>query len=65
MRRVLGSVVLLICIGNQAQAHSHYSGRYGPAHSFSTSYCKTSSCFHKHPSGSYVHPNTGHERRPG
>ena len=30
-----------------------------PVHSFSTSQCKTATCFAKHPSGAYVHPNAG------
>ena len=46
------------------ESAGRYSGRYGQAHSFSTSRCKTASCFHKHPEGTYLHPNTGGERIP-
>jgi hypothetical protein len=42
---------------------SGYSGRYGPAHSFSYSPCVHPACFAKHPDGRFLHPNTGGMRR--
>ncbi len=62
MKRLV--LVLCLVVAGAAEARSHYSGRYGPAHSFSYGHCKTRACFARHPGGTYLHPNTGGERMP-
>jgi YHS domain-containing protein len=49
------TIVFVAVLSVGADARSHRSGgTYG----FATSHCKRSSCFDKHPSGTYVHPLT-------
>jgi len=41
----------------------HHGGHRGHATTFRTSYCKSASCYRKHPDGKYVHPITPRKHR--
>jgi hypothetical protein len=63
--KILAIIALLVLplTAAGARTSSGYSGRYGPAHSFSYGHCVNPSCFAKHPDGRFLHPNTGGMRR--
>ena len=53
-------LLMLFCGIAEARYSSHSRGStYG----FATGHCKSSSCFSKHPRGSYVHPLTSRKHR--
>jgi hypothetical protein len=59
MRYLLGIILLIAALAVPAEA-SRQSGRiYG----FRTSPCKSSSCYSKHPEGTWVHPLTRRKSR--
>lgn len=55
------AVMLMVAPADAKSYRSHRSS--GHAYGFATSRCKTSSCYAKHPGGSYVHPLTSRKRR--
>ena len=62
------AVVSMFIFGGQNDAQARRSSYHSSSHSsghhggFATCHCKRSSCFAKHPGGTYVHPFT-HGRR--
>jgi hypothetical protein len=54
MWKLLGLVLISALLVANAEARSSRGKVYG----FRTGHCKTSSCYSKHPNGSYVHPLT-------
>lgn len=54
------AIAVVFALTTIAEARSYRSGRtYG----FARSHCKTSSCYSKHPGGTWVHPLTRRKHR--
>lgn len=55
MAKVLAVIVATLLI---AMSHADARSSHGRVYGFRTGHCKTSSCYSKHRSGTYVHPLT-------
>lgn len=63
MRRIILGVVVSLAIHPALAARKPPREDTRPAHSFSSSPCKSESCFKKHPDGYYYHPNASGARK--